>query len=83
MNYLTRASQRLCRACTTKSEVRTVAAIIGVFVPFVLIASFAWAFFIAAPIVGWLYLICVPTISVALAFRYYRRKMKAISPRLT
>jgi hypothetical protein len=78
ISYLTRASQRLCRICLAKSETKTIALFIGIFVPFVLIASIGWAFFAISPISGWLYLLAVPAISALMALRYYRGKIRKI-----
>lgn len=78
MSYLTRESQRLCRVCLAKGEAKIIALVIGLFVPFVLIASIGWAFFVASLIFGWLYLLIVPIISALMATRYYRSKIRKI-----
>lgn len=83
MNYLTRVSQRLCRVCLAKSDAKTIAIIIGIFVPFVLIASIGWVFFVISLIVGWMYLIAVPVISALGAIHYYRGKIRKIDSTVT
>jgi len=77
-SYITRMPRRLCRACLAISEAKTMAVIIGTFVPFVLMASIGWAFFVISPIVGWLYLLAVPSISAIVAILYYRGKIRKI-----
>lgn len=60
------------------SEAKTIAIIIGTFVPFVLMASIGWVFFVISPIVGWIYLLTVPVISAIGAIFYYRGKIREI-----
>ena len=60
------------------SEAKTMAMIIGIFVPFVLMASVGWIFFVISPIVGWLYLLAVPAASAIGAILYYRGKIGKI-----
>lgn len=78
MSYFSRVAQKLCNFCVAKSDAKTVAILIGTFVPFVLISSLAWIFFFLSPLLGWLYMFTVPLFFVAMAFRYYRRKMAKI-----
>jgi len=77
-SYFTRMPRRLCRACLALSEVKTMAIIIGTFVPFVLVASIGWAFFVISPIIGWLYLVAIPTISGIGAITFYRGRIRKI-----
>lgn len=70
--------RRLCRICLALSDAKTMAIIIGTFVPFVLVASIGWAFFVISPLVGWLYFLAVPVISAIGATLYYRGKIRKI-----
>ena len=80
--YMTRMPRRLCRPCLGLSEAKTMAIIMGTFVPFVLVASLGWAFFVLSPLVGWLFFVAIPAISGIGAIIYYKgriRKIKASS----